>query len=39
MNKSVEVDRSSDQLLHLEHGQTFSVMLQYQANRESCKIG
>jgi hypothetical protein len=39
MYKLVEVDRSSDELLHLEHGQTFSGMLQDQATRESCKLG
>ena len=37
--KLVEVDHSSDELLHLEHGQTFSGMLQDQAIRESCELG
>jgi hypothetical protein len=33
--KLVEVDRSSDEMLHLERGWTFSGMLQDQAIRES----
>ena len=39
MYKLVEVDHSSDELLHLERGLTFSGMLQDQAVRESCGLG
>jgi hypothetical protein len=39
MYELVKVDHTSDEMLHLERGQTFSGMLLDQAVRESCMHG